>query len=1129
VSGVAERHGFDVAGALPRGVTVLEASAGTGKTFTIAALAARYVADGMPLDRLLLVTFTRMATGELRERVRERLTGAEHALTRVLAGDEPAERDVVVRALADGERSEVVRRRDNLARAIADFDAATIATTHGFCQEALGSLGIAADVERDCDFVEDPRDLVDEVVDDLYVRRFHERESPPFDRDEALAIALAAVRNPGAPILPSRDDPRPRAAMRRRLADAVRDEFELRKRRLSIITYDDLLTRLHDALAGPGGEDAAARLRERYRVVLVDEFQDTDPIQWEIIRLAFGGGDRTLVLIGDPKQAIYAFRGADVYAYLRAARAAGAQETLRVNWRSDQGLIDAYDALFAGAKLGHEGILYRRVEAAPANREPRLTGAPEPAPLRVRLVSGDDPSVGRTPKGYVRAPAARRHVAHDLAADLVRLLESGAEVEIRSKDGIEERRERICPRHVAVLVRKHDQAALVRDALEQAGVPAVINGAGSVLGTPSAREWLRLLEALERPTFPPRARAAALTPFLGWTAEEVATAQDEAWEGVHRRLHRWAEVLRVKGVASLTETVTLAEGVPGRVLATADGERRLTDLRHVAQLLHAAATDEQLGVTALTGWLRKRIDAAAQETTDEDRSRRLESDAEAVQVLTIHRSKGLEFPVVYCPYLWDSPGGPRDAAPVAFHDPGNDDVRTIDVGLEGPEYRGHRDRHVEEERGEDLRLMYVALTRAQHQAVIWWAGSWPSRESPLCRLLFARDDEGNVAATRREPPGDADARARFEALAAEAPGRIAVERSSPGTATPWRRAPAASAELRAESFDRTLDRRWRRTSYSDITAGAYEARVASEPEEPVAIDEAGAPTAPPAPVRAEDDALRAVPSLLSDMPAGVHVGTFVHRLFETTDFAAADLDADLALHADAALARPGADVGDRAAALGGLRAAIETPLGPLAGDARLRDVGRADRLDELSFELPLVGGDEPTGRLTLTALRALLAEHLPAGDPLAGYAARLDEPELRQNVRGYLTGSIDLVLRAGSRFAVVDYKTNRLAPEDEPLTAWHFRPAALAAEMQRHHYVLQALLYAVALHRYLRWRLPAYDPERHLAGVLYLFVRGMTGPGTPIVDGTRCGVFAWRPPGALVTGLSDLLDVGEPA
>jgi exodeoxyribonuclease V beta subunit len=262
------------------------------------------------------------------------------------------------------------------------------------------------------------------------------------------------------------------------------------------------------------------------------------------------------------------------------------------------------------------------------------------------------------------------------------------------------------------------------------------------------------------------------------------------------------------------------------------------------------------------------------------------------------------------------------------------------------------------------------------------------------------------------------------------------------------------------------------------------------------------------------------------MPSGAHVGTFVHGVFEAADFAAPDLDAELAAQVTRVQARRQVEIGDRHGVIAGLRAAIETPLGPLLGGAALRDVPRADRLDELDFELPLVGGDVPTGRLTLAAIAAVLRRHVPEGDPLAGYSGRLEDPGLRPDVRGFLTGSIDLVARttdaAGtSRFAVVDFKSNWLGTPGEDLTAWHYRAEALAAEMQRSHYVLQALLYTVALHRYLRWRLPGYDAGTHLDGIAYLFLRGMLGSGGP-----PTGVFTWRPTKALVEELSDVLDRG---
>ena len=333
---------------------MLEASAGTGKTFTIAALAARFIAEGaVTLDQLLLVTFTRIATSELRERVRERLVLTEAQLARVAAGALPDRFDEIVELLAAAPLDTVRERRARLADAIANFDAATIETTHGFCQKVLDGLGTLADTEPDATFVDGVEDLAREVLDDLYVRRFfQDRGGPSLPDGQARRIAAIAIDNPTAEIYPLS----PRERQLRGDVPPARGPCVTSSKsasaRSALMTFDDQLTRLLHTLTGAGGDAAVATLRERYRVVLIDEFQDTDPIQWRIVNRAFGGGETTLVLIGDPKQAIYAFRGADVYAYLDAAASAGARATLNVNRRSDQALLDGLDALFGRARLG---------------------------------------------------------------------------------------------------------------------------------------------------------------------------------------------------------------------------------------------------------------------------------------------------------------------------------------------------------------------------------------------------------------------------------------------------------------------------------------------------------------------------------------------------------------------------------------------------------------------------------------------------------------------------------------------------------------------------------------------------------------------------------------------------------
>jgi len=1141
---------FDPLADLPRGVTVLEASAGTGKTYTIEGLAARYVAERFPLRRLLVVTFTRAATAELRDRVRTRMVRVAEHLGAVLDGAGRQSDDAVAGYLAGvgtGVGIDVVRERHRrLTEALSDFDAATISTIHGFCQQVLAGVGLTGDLDRQATLIEDERDVIDAVVDDVLVERFASVDGDVVVARSALRkIAKALIDNPDAVIVPDAAE-EPEVAIRVELARRVRTEIDERKRRFRLLSYSDLLVRLADTLADPTrGPAARERLRSQYDVALIDEFQDTDPVQWDILSRVFasngdGGSGRALVLIGDPKQAIYSFRGADVYAYLKASRGRD-PFTLQTNWRSDQGLLDAYNVVFAGAQLGHEQIPYRRVDAAPGHEQPRLVGAPVEAPLRLRIARTDDGH--RVYKGSVVANAARAHVARDVAVQAVELLDSPAELIDRGPDGKERSpRRRVRPKDIAVLVRSNAEAALVQKELHKAGVPAVINGVGSVFATSAATEWLRLLEALEQPTSVSRARTAALTVFLGWTGERLAAARTDprAMDPVHEALLAWAAILRDRSVASLLQTIVAQQDLPKRVLGLPDGERHMTDIEHVAELLHAAVIGEELGPSALTGWLRERINEASDDLDAEERARRLESDAEAVQVLTVHRSKGLEYPVVFAPFLWSSNASREVPVPV-FHDEDRGGDRSADVGgPQAPGFAEHKALHQDEAKGEELRLVYVALTRARHQAVVWWLPAAYANQAPLSRLLLCRNSRtGDVLnAGKFRLKNDDLTRADLDALAERTDGKMAIE-SIPFELpeAEWTGDVGGAVELDTARFDRSLDLRWRRTSYSAITRAAHdEPRVGSEPDVEFTDDEALAPRAVVGAVADGDAAtgleerLRGVPLPLAAMPGGVDVGTFVHGVFEDADFTAADLRGELKTVFEARGEKRAVDVGDPSVFLDGLVQVVQTPLGPLAEGVRLADIGASDRLAELDFEVPLVGGSAGRSeRLTVAAIGRLLRSHLPGDDPVRAYAEKLFDRAFHADLRGYLAGSIDAVLRVGGKYLVVDYKTNKLSVPDEELSAWHYRPAALVSAMERGHYPLQALLYAVALHRYLRWRVRDYSAEHHLGGVLYLFVRGMVGADTPVVDGVPCGVFSWQPPAALVEALSDLIDAGEVA
>ena len=1102
---------FDLGGALPGiGTTVLEASAGTGKTYAVAALATRFVAEDVaPLDRLLVITFSRAATQELRDRVRERFVHTAEALADPDRARASAEKDVVALTRdADGAAlpaQEIAARRRRLLDAIAGYDAATIATTHEFCHAVLRSLGVAGSLDATEKLRDDITDLRDEVVDDRFLARYgNEPTDPPITYRVARNAARRAVESSHSELRPvDREDPEAKALVS--FAAEVREEITMRKKRAGIFTFDDMLTRLADALEPTEANPvpaAAERMRARWDVVLVDEFQDTDPVQWDVLRRAFTTRTR-LVLIGDPKQAIYAFRGGDTPTYLRAVRGAQVQ-TLGTNYRSDAAVVDALRVLTRGAELGDERIRVHEVTAAPHRTRSALSVG---GGVRLRQVRRD--GFALTKSGTINIGKVRDHVAADLAADVARQLAEGVTLDGRPLD----------PGDIAVLLHSvKDDAPRIQAELARRGIPSVINSAESVMSSTAAQHWLRLLEAMEKPQLPGRIRAAALTPFFPDSAEDLLADGDDRTDELAERVRSWLDLLRSRGVAAVTSAAHAA-GLAPRVLALQGGERLLTDLNHVGQLLHAAAGEQRLGISGLLVWLRE---AVAEGNRNDARRRRLDVDAKAVQFVTIHGSKGLEYPVVYLPHLFDRPI--RDWPTVhAYHE---GDVPCLDIA-DSPRAKAAARA---EEAQEELRLAYVALTRARSQVVAWWAPTYNGPNGALTRLIFGRGAE-QAAVPDRAAFGQSDDEAD-EVLARWAGlGAFRVEESRIGDSTV--ELADAPGSLAARSFDRDVDTAWRRTSYSGLIRAEELVGPApqSEPESAGTVDEDEPLEVPEVLVLDEPEIDEALLSPMNAMAGSATFGSLVHAVLEHADPQAADLRAELLAKVEAerrwwSVPATSDELADA------LLPMQHTSLGPLADGLSLVEISRADRLCELDFEIPMADGDlpgDPARGLPLAAFAAALREHLPESDPMRAYADKLEAPGLGDQVlRGYLSGSIDVVLRVpgsvGPRYLVVDYKTNTLGEPGRPQTAWDYAPEKVTASMLHSHYPLQSLLYSVVLHRYLRWRQPGYDPATHLGGVLYLYVRGMVGAETPEVDGVPCGVFSWRPPVALVLALSAILD-----
>jgi exodeoxyribonuclease V beta subunit len=1108
-----------------QGAHLIEANAGTGKTYTITTLAVRLLLERrLDIGQLLVVTYTNAATAELRRKVRDRLKDALAALRGERPPDDPTMATVVQRRRAGGDVSGDCRR---LEAALFGFDDAAIFTIHGFCQRVLQEHAFESGVPFDTELVGDQRLLVDEIVRDFWTRELY--DAPPelvtflqgkkVTPTTLLPLARTASAHPHMRVLPTRPldldgalaaggDPDALQARLRQLEidliAYVRVELQRREREANTQSFDDLLQRLDSALHGAGGAELAARLCRRFPVALVDEFQDTDPVQYRIFDAMCRSGG-ALFVVGDPKQAIYGFRGADVFAYVGAKRVLGDDGyTLSVNRRSSPALVRAINTLFGRARAPFvlPGIPYHPSQPAPdAADELRGAGAGRP-PFRLLFVRRP-PAQGGKQDGWInkgRDNLGWFHAA--VAGEIVALLNADTRIGDR----------RIGPGEIAVLCRTNDQTRDMQASLSALGVPAVILGDASVFDAPEALAVESVIRAVADPLNTTAMTVALVTRIIGCTADDLRAARrDEyAWERWLERFQDWNETWRTSGFTAAFRALLDELGAPRRLLAQPGGERSLTNVLHLGELLQHAASDRRRGPLALVEWLqRMRRDAQARtEEAAESAQLRLESDTNALKLVTIHKSKGLQYPVVVCPFLWDGMLlHPAERERIRFHAPDHGDRLTLDLG--SAEHEAHFALARREALAENLRLLYVALTRAQQLCVVAWGRFRSCNTSALGYLLHQRSDApddalGDATAAHIKALSEADMRDELAALAAVSEGAIEVADLSIAAPGRYVAEPTDSAELVLRTMSRGVQQCWRTASFSALASAERE--LPEPAEEGVDRDETA------------DDAAAAAASaveagqVVRGFPRGRRLGNLVHKLFETIEFGAA---AAVALREPTARLLPAYGVEPQwcDALCAAVIDVLDTPLTAGTPPLTLRLVPARRQLRELEFVFPvaLEASGAPAGAVTATTLADVFAAH---GAPWLAedYVARVRRLPFAA-LSGYLKGYVDLVFAHDERWFVVDYKTNDLGNRAED-----YRRPALVAAMVRHHYVLQYHLYVVALHRYLQQRLPGYDYERHFGGALYLFVRGMAPAHEP-----GCGVFFDRPARALVEGLSDSL------
>ena len=1309
------RPGGDAAG-----MTLIEASAGTGKTRELTGIVARLVVqEGRRIEEILVVTFTRAAAAELRERIRETLRSARRAFAAGEAdrGSQAAELLAAWREEAGFDPEAAARRLD---AALRDVDRANVLTIHGFCQRVLADLAfdgafpfefevsgddgeLAAGAARDfwrrrmyaasrtlaayaakrgfgpdelADWVRqwrakpglrvdggEPPDppvemreeawrgalrevraewrahreaFLDEVLNGSWLNRRRYRRSrtaaeleaietliadpdpllPPvglFGRYGAEALRAACKKGgelPGNPLFDAFDRLEEAAGnlrsgceawlrrARREVLDEARESIRRRVREDRRLGYDDLLLELHDRLRGEEGGRLARRIRREYPAALIDEFQDTDPVQADVfMRIhgrpdgepgrkpgagaggtgAGGGGvasadtggsegtargappaggipasgadtgraDPTpLCVVGDPKQSIYRFRGADVFAYLRARGAAIATRALDRNWRSAPALVEAVNAVFDGANpFVVPEIGYPPVTSGKDGRNPlRVEEAAGEGPLRFRLLP--ERADGEPWTKHDASPFAVNEAAEEIARLLV-LAEDGKAAIDDGPTGADGAR-KLTGADVAVLVRTRAQGRLVADALRERGVASVEIGDASVFDSREAEQLERLLRALVEPGREERERGALAGDLFGLDARRLHDLEEdeEAWTGWSGRLREWRSDWAARGIGPLLRRLMEAEGAAVRLLRYRDGTRRLTNFRHLTELLQEAEADLRMAPAALAAWFSRRRTEGR--TRDDDTELRIESDEALVRILTVHGAKGLEFPVVFLPFAWDArdPSRSRDEH-AAYHEGKAEGYREV-LDLDPSEAARAAARR--EEISEDLRLLYVALTRAKYRCVVTWGRVRSAERAPLAWLPH----RGTGAPESGLPPpgefgdgvreaadGTVDraldtARARFRglgdtelhdearALASRLPHAISVSVPDPDEGTPTT-APAAppSAPLAARRFERPLPRTRQLTSFSALSAETGPAGPqAAAPPDVDRPDHDQQEAAEPAVEEALPAEARPGRTAFT-FPRGATAGSCLHRIFERLDEDPAEPSPDLDGICREALSEFGFATEWRDAARSMVERARAVRLaapdgtgkeeagagrGDPAGGFRLADP--VPRLVELDFAFPVAGLD-----------RARLAAALREGgyrDPFPPPpGAPPDEPP--PPIDGYLRGFIDLVVQHRGRWYIVDYKSNWLGPSPDD-----YSREAVAAAMRSSAYPLQYLLYLVALHRYLGLRLPGYDYDRHVGGAFYLFVRGMEPAA-----GMGRGVWFDRPEASLVHGLDRMFRGGE--
>lgn len=1156
---------------LSRGISLIEASAGTGKTYAIAMLVLRFVGEkNIPVDKILVVTFTVAATEELRGRIRAKLVEGRDGLLGKLTNPDPTMQQWLDQIESQGIQEQVLAR---LTLGLAEIDLLPVFTIHGFCQRILVEQALESGQLFESELMTDVERIRLEVVEDYWRKHLYSLDilscsyilsnysfpealwqsiskAPGADHIipdyepfadthttfiESYKTACLWWKQNGATLVESLDEiynegkfksdlnvyfdsiidelqdfftgkskvyttnlqyllPEvmidyingrkvKKAVMqdfvdeldlpdsvavfladaeemlksfRMALAMSIGEELDARLAQNGRMSFDALINRLADALDGQSGTSLKRLVDEHFKVALIDEFQDTDAKQWKIFHSFFGNGNHSLYLIGDPKQAIYKFRGADIFSYFNAKSKAQHHLTLKENYRSHPYLVEEVNELFG---KHDEPFLFDKSrmdyhDVAAAKGEDALFiedgGKRHPAVIYGVLEEGGGKE-GCWTKGD-----ADNCFLQFMAAEISRLLHPHTDVSLTKNEDSRS----LQARDIAILVRSHRQAEACRQILSRYGFPVVAPSKNSVFETTECRDLYLLLDAVSAPGNLRTMKAAMSISWFGISGDQLEEIFHDdklldEWTFRFMQYHgQWGD----NGFLAMINTLLHKERLLLRIGSEPYSERRITNILHLSELLQQVESDERYGMSQLIQWLGEAMDnSSAQEAAE----LRLESDDDAIRIVTMHGSKGLEYPVVFCPYLWDRSGMlKKEKAQINFYD---DDKGALTLDLGSDDFETHKELALQEELAEDMRLLYVALTRAAAKLYVFWADiksvGIDSFDSALGHILFDRKrvskKEQDTLFNSRRKKGRVD---------------VVTLTSEGDEIAPYCRKDDAVTLAPITGVGASLQTDWQVSSFSALSALSEEEQLPLPPAEE--IDE---------------------PILVTDLPAGAGFGNVVHDTLEHNNFN--DL-ADGKLAEESLLyscIRYGvtADL-DKLQQL--LCNVVQTPLFAEQPSLTLADLDVQKTLKEMEFYFSL-------GKIDTAQLNTLLA-----GEPTVSNLSQ-------RHLQGYLTGFIDLVFEHDGRFYVVDYKTNNLGDYSH-----NYRQESLIHAMAAHNYGLQYWIYTAVLHGFLQKAISDYSYDSHFGGVLYLFVRGMN-PQKP-----ASGIFTTRPAQEKLESLLSILE-----